>query len=139
VDYLHCPLEKAVHDYKDCTQEHHRQRLEAVVTEGGTNCWYANPDEVVDYRYIRRHTRITPVVNQKGHLKVHLDNLPAPVRCRELTFELKTPLTPQAVTVQVDGSPVSTIPGPPGILYFTIPVHDNMDINIASSYKRSLP
>ncbi len=80
VDYCHCPLEKAVHDYKDCTAAHHRERLEAIVSEGGDRCWYANPDEVVDYRYMRRHARLEGTV-------VRLEGLPDRVQCRELTFE----------------------------------------------------
>ncbi|MBP6965304.1 MAG: polysaccharide deacetylase family protein [Armatimonadetes bacterium] len=80
VDYCHCPLEKAVHDYKDCTAAHHRERLETVVSEGGERCWYADPDEVVDYRYMRRHARL------EGNV-LRLEGLPDQVQCRELTFE----------------------------------------------------
>ena len=80
VDYCHCPLEQAVDEYKDCTAAHHRERLDAILTEGGDRCWYANPDEVVDYRYMRGHARLEGTV-------LRLDDLPDRVQCRELTFE----------------------------------------------------
>ena len=101
VDYCHCPLEEAVHDYKDCAAAHHRERLEAIISEGGDRCWYANPDEVVDYRYMRRHARLEV---GDGRFTIRLESLPDRVQCRELTFEAS------------DGT------------YLTVPVHDGMDI-----------
>ena len=127
VDYCHCPLEKAVHDYKDCTAAHHRERLEAGVAEGGSDCWYANPDDVVDYRYMRRHARIETDGENEGRFLVRLDSLPDQVQCRKLTFELECASEPEAV--RVDGAAVVVEAGG-DILRFTVPVRDGTEIVI---------
>jgi len=56
---------------------------------------------VVDYRYMRRHSRLEI---EGGRFIVRLDSLPDRVQCRELTFEAD------------DGR------------LFTIAVHDGMEI-----------
>ncbi|MCC6445955.1 MAG: polysaccharide deacetylase family protein [Armatimonadetes bacterium] len=132
VDYCHCPLEEAVHPYKDCTEGHHRQRLEAVVSEGGTRCWYANPDEVVDYRALRRSARLAPVEGKPGAFRLRLDTLPPQVRRQELTFDLKTYRTPETVAVKVDGAAVGVSPGAAGTLHFTASVRDDTQITIST-------
>lgn len=129
VDYLHCPLEQAVHECKDCSAAHHRQRLEAVVGEGGDRCWYANPDDVVDYRYMRRGAGIEK--QAEGAYLVRLD-VPEHVQCRELTFELGTHLTPEAVDVAVDGARALTSPGPAGRLIFTARVCNGSEIRMST-------
>lgn len=58
IDYLHCPFEKAVHPNKDCSARELHRRIETVCTEGGADVWLAKVEDVVDYRYTRRATRI---------------------------------------------------------------------------------
>lgn len=128
VDYCHCPMEKAVHDYKDCSAERHRQRLETIVSEGRNNCWYANPDDVVDYRYVRRHSRIETIDKSQNHFRIRVDSLPEQVQHRELTFNLTGTSSSECPQVFVDGVPVSATPGGAGVLQFTVPAHDNMDV-----------
>ena len=138
VDYCHCPLPEPVHPYKDCTAAHHRERLEAVVAEGGGACWFANPDDVVDYRYMRRHTRIEaeagPAVSTlgKGGYRgvVRVESLPDRVRCREVSFLVTGAGTPESAVVTVDGAEVACVPTRPGVLCFTVPVRDGMRIAV---------
>jgi hypothetical protein len=125
VDYLHCPLEQPVHPYKDCTAAHHRERLEAVVEAGEGSCWFANPDDVVDYRYMRRHARIEPDPRTPGQFAVKLESLPEQVRCREITLNLECGRTREAASVLVDGSPVAVFPTRNGTLSFTVNVPDS--------------
>ncbi|MDO8586064.1 MAG: polysaccharide deacetylase family protein [Armatimonadota bacterium] len=128
VDYCHCPLEEAVHECKDVTAAHHRERLETIAREGGAACWYANPDDVIDYRYMRRHTRVEP--DGLGVFILRLESLPQEVKSRDLTFLLQTPATVSVTQALVDGSPVPTIPSRAGVQSFTLPVHDGMKITV---------
>mgnify|MGYP000858288989 CR=1 FL=1 len=130
VDYLHCPLEKAVHDYKDCSAEHHKERLETIVEEGKYDCWFANPDDVVDYRYMRKHTEIEKCPENRGKFKIRIKGLPEQVMCRELTFILKSVYTPEAITVTVDDKTANTYPLGGACLCFTVPVKDGSEIAI---------
>ncbi len=132
VDYCHCPLEKPVHEYKDCTAAHHRKRLETVVSEGGNNCWYANPDDVVDYRYMRRSTHIKQKTGNGRHFIIHLKSLPASIQNHELTFELHCSLPQEVAEIQIDGRKINIIPILPGTGQFTVPVKDGMEISALS-------
>jgi peptidoglycan/xylan/chitin deacetylase (PgdA/CDA1 family) len=129
VDYLHCPLEKAVHDYKDCTAAHHRQRLEAIAEQGRYDCWFANPDDVVDYRYMRKYTKLVKGKSE-GEYYVVTEGLPAQVMNRELTFILKSPYIPEAVKVFVDGTEICTYPALSKYILFTAKVADNTRIKV---------
>ena len=131
IDYLHCPLEKAVHDYKDCTCAHHRQRLEAVTGAGGGECWYANPDDVVDYRYMRRHARLEPVKGKSGQYVVRIKGLPGQVVRRELTFVLRSCAAPEALSVTVGGRAAALAPGRAGVASFTATVRNGVKIHVA--------
>lgn len=69
IDYLHCPLEAPVHPNKDCSQAQLRERIETVVYEGGDDVWVTPVQAPVDYRYVRRHTRIEPEREPSGRLR----------------------------------------------------------------------
>jgi peptidoglycan/xylan/chitin deacetylase (PgdA/CDA1 family) len=86
IDYCHCPLEKAVHPNKDCSEAQLRERIETVVSEGGDDVWLARVEDAVDYRYTRRHTKI----DKKGasEYSISAPGLPEQVRRRTLTLEL---------------------------------------------------
>lgn len=134
VDYLHCPLEEAVHDYKDCNQEHHRMRLEAVYTLGRHDCWFANPDNVVDYRYMRNYAKIT---GGKGRYMISTGGLPGEVVNRELTFILTSPFIPEALDILADGNKLAGFPCGNGGICFTFSVKDGSEIEILT--KKSCP
>lgn len=127
VDYLHCPLEKAIHDYKDCSAEHHKMRLEAVYNEGRYDCWFANPDDVVDYRYMKKHTCI---IRDDDYFRVKVNNLPEQVINRELTFLIDSPYTPEALDIVVDDIKYAGHPCRSGTICFTVPVKNNSRIEI---------
>src|SRR5688572_17538785 len=80
IDYLHCPLEKAVHPNKDCSEAQLRERLETIRSEGGDDVWLAPVEAPLDYRYTRRHTRIVPASD--GTYTIEAPGLPAGVRHR---------------------------------------------------------
>jgi peptidoglycan/xylan/chitin deacetylase (PgdA/CDA1 family) len=86
IDYCHCPLEKAVHPNKDCSQAHLRERIETIVSEGGEDVWLARVEDAVDYRYVRRHAKIQP--GAANEFTISAAALPAAVRKRTLTLEL---------------------------------------------------
>ena len=129
IDYCHCPLEQAVHDYKDCSAAHHRERLETVAAEGRGECWYANPDDVIDYTYVRRCAALETI--GEGEYAVRLVGLPDRVRHRELTFVLSSHVTAEVLAVEVDGVAASASPLTSGRLTFTAPVADGSRIIIA--------
>lgn len=101
IDYCHCPLEKAVHPNKDCSQAQLRERIETVVSEGGDEVWLARVEDAVDYRYTRRHTKIDAKGN--GEYEISAPKLPPQVRRRVVTLELPT----KTKTVHFDGKPVT--------------------------------
>jgi peptidoglycan/xylan/chitin deacetylase (PgdA/CDA1 family) len=86
IDYCHCPLEKAVHPNKDCTQAQLRERIETVVSEGGDEVWLARVEDAIDYRYVRRHARVEP--KSGDEFTTSAPDLPAPVRNRTITLQL---------------------------------------------------
>jgi len=130
VDYLHCPLEKAIHDYKDCTAAHHKERMETVAEEGRYDCWFANPDDVVDYRYMRRASSVEQCAGTWGKFIVHIRDLPEQVMSRELTFVLKSAYIPEAMDISVDGNSVQAFPNCGSGICFTAQVHDKSEIVI---------
>jgi peptidoglycan/xylan/chitin deacetylase (PgdA/CDA1 family) len=97
IDYCHCPLEQAVHPNKDCSAAELRRRIEAICTEGGADVWLARVEDVVDYRYARRATKIESQGN--GLHRVSAPGLHAAVRKRMVTLELP----PKTWAAQVDG------------------------------------
>lgn len=96
IDYLHCPLERPVHPNKDCSAAQLRARLETV-GEGGDDVWLATVEDPVDYRYTRRHARITAAAD--GGYTISAPGLPAQVQRRLVTLAL--PRGTRAV--EVDG------------------------------------
>jgi peptidoglycan/xylan/chitin deacetylase (PgdA/CDA1 family) len=108
IDYLHCPLEKAVHRNKDCSQAQLRERVETIVAEGADEVWLAKVDDAVDYRYCRRHTRIEET--GPGSYTVSAPELPRRVRQRMVTLEL-----PGTVReARIDGQPAQISRRPVG-------------------------
>ncbi len=103
IDYCHCPLEKAVHINKDCSESELRDRIELVVGEGGDDVWLALPEEVVDYRLVAQHTKITQ--NADKSFSIQAENLPDEVIRRTVTLSLPNNET----TVTVDGKVVDVV------------------------------
>jgi len=127
VDYMHCPLEQAVHPYKDCTQAHHLERLQTVAEAGELDCWFANPDDVIDYRYMHKHTSLQ---SDETEFIINVNHLPSQVKKHELTFEIKTHATPETTTILVNNCPVTLLPVKPGLLTFTASVSDGTRISV---------
>jgi hypothetical protein len=130
VDYCHCPLEKAIHPYKDCTAAHHKKRLETVIKEGGDGCWYANPDEVVDYRYMRKYTSIKPIDNEQWRFVIDTDGRARDIQRKELTFILKGSFTCDVIDVFANEQKLSIMPAKAGQVIFSTRILDGMEIVI---------
>jgi len=102
IDYCHCPLEKAVHPNKDCSEAQLRERIETVITEGGDDVWLARVEDAVDYRYAARHTKIEKL--SPNVYRITASTLPAPVRRKTVTLKL-----PQGTkTAELDGNNLDT-------------------------------
>jgi hypothetical protein len=86
IDYLHCPLEAAVHPNKDCSAAQLRERIETVLAEGGDDVWLAPVEAPLAYRYLRRHTRVE--ADSGGAFWVSAPDLPAAVTERVVTLAL---------------------------------------------------
>ncbi len=86
IDYCHCPLEKAVHPNKDCSEAQLRERIETVITEGGDDVWLARVEDAVDYRYAARHTKIEQI--SPNVYRISAPTLLAPVRGKTVTLKL---------------------------------------------------
>ena len=97
IDYCHCPLEKAVHPNKDCSEAQLRERLETVVNEGGNEVWLARVEDAVDYRYVRRHLKIEP--KSATEYTLSAPGLPPAVRRRTVTISLPSGTS----AVELDG------------------------------------
>lgn len=130
VDYCHCPLEEAIHPYKDCTAAHHRKRLETVIKEGGNGCWYADPDEVVDYRYMRKYTSIKQVDNEPWRFVIDADDSAKNIQRKELTYILSGPFTCDVIDAFANGHKLSIMPAKAGQIIFTAKMLDGMEIVI---------
>ncbi|MCX5659202.1 MAG: polysaccharide deacetylase family protein [Planctomycetota bacterium] len=105
IDYLHCPLETAVHPNKDCSAAELRRRVEAVVSEGGSDVWLARVEDAVDYRYARRAAVITPEAGIDGLYRVAAPSLNEAVRLRSVTLELPR----GTYAAEVDGRPAPIV------------------------------
>ena len=128
VDYLHCPLEEAIHDYKDVNAAHHEERMETVASEGKYDCWFANPDRVVDYRYLREAARIYRQAD--GVFKLDLSAAKPEICCNELTFTLASPVTDDRLNVEVDEKKVNVHQITNGCAVFTVPVKHGTVIRV---------
>jgi len=135
-DYCHCPLPVPLHMYKDCTADHHRERFATITAEGKAECWYANPDDVVDYRYMRHHSHLEE--EHPGKYRVRIDSLPEQVQLHHLTFRVEGNCVPEALNVHVDGIPVQAVPSYGGAAAFTAPVHDGTTILVKTGVWRPL-
>jgi peptidoglycan/xylan/chitin deacetylase (PgdA/CDA1 family) len=103
IDYCHCPLEEPVHVSKDVSYHEHRQRFEAVRTEGA-DAWFAIPEDVIDYHLVRRSAKAETVQEDALCLRyrVSSERVPEAVACREVTLDIDLPegfAAPAAVTV----------------------------------------
>jgi hypothetical protein len=131
IDYCHCPLERAVHPHKDCSEAQLRRRLETVLSEGGDAVWCANPDEVIYYHVTRRHTKIATVRENAEEMvyRLHFDHLPPQTVCRALTLEAQIPAAwCQNPSALIDGSPMPVELVRPRTVRFTVSVRDGMEI-----------
>jgi peptidoglycan/xylan/chitin deacetylase (PgdA/CDA1 family) len=131
IDYCHCPLEKAVHPNKDCSEAQLRQRLETILSEGGDAVWCANPDEVIFYHTTRRHTHIETLreTPTERAYRLTFDGLPPQTICRTLTLEADVPAAwCQNPHVWVDGSPRPAELAGPRRLRFTLEATDGMEV-----------
>jgi hypothetical protein len=141
IDYCHCPLEKAVHPNKDCSAAHLRERFEAVLSEGGSKVWCANPDEVMDYHVLRRHTRVEVVREDATEQSYRLtfEDLPGGVISRALTLEIAVPAAwCQNPVVTVDGMAHGAELVTPGCLRLTVSVTNGSVVSVASPYPAHL-
>lgn len=131
IDYCHCPLERSVHINKCVSASELRQRLETVLSEGGSDVWCAVPEEVISYLWCRRAASIDTIdeTDHKQHYRVVLSDLPSRVTSRELTFEVDVPAAccnfPQ---VWVNGTPQPAELVRPRVLRFTIDVGDGVEL-----------
>jgi len=131
IDYCHCPLEKAVHPNKGCSEAQLRQRFEAVLSEGGDAVWCANPDEVIYYHTTRRHTRIEPVrqTEEEQVYRLAFENLPEQVISRALTLEAQVPAAwCQNPVVWVNGQAARPELARPRHLRLTLDVSDGTEL-----------
>ncbi|HEV7215252.1 MAG TPA: polysaccharide deacetylase family protein [Chloroflexota bacterium] len=102
IDYLHCPLEVAIHPNKDCSAGQLRERIATVVTEGADDVWLATVEEPADYRHTRRHAEIRPAGDgQTETFTITTPGLPAAVRRRTVTLALPV----GTYAAEVDGRP----------------------------------
>jgi peptidoglycan/xylan/chitin deacetylase (PgdA/CDA1 family) len=131
IDYCHCPLEKAVHPHKDCSEAQLRRRFETILSEGGDAVWCANPDEVIYYHVTRRHTRITTARETPDACvyRLNLESLPPQTACRTLTLEAEIPAAwCQNPVVWIDGHPFHAERVRPRTLRFSLTAADGMEI-----------
>ena len=140
VDYCHCPMPKAVHDYKDCTSDHFDDRLKAVVDFGKNNVWLANPDDVTDYIYTKKYIKLKKDLfesNQSQDVYILEDTgLPTQTVDRSLTFIMDTWLTPESVVVTYNGNAVVVQHLESCKLFFTVTAKDGGVIKISGKHER---
>jgi len=93
LDYCHCPSPNIPHESKDVYIHEHRARLEAIVEVGGCEVWASTAEEVSDYILCRRSVKIVPVngSTENASVEISLQNVPAPVSYREVTFDIEIP------------------------------------------------
>jgi hypothetical protein len=131
IDYCHCPIEKAIHPSKDCSEAQLRRRFETVLAEGGDEVWCAVPEEVVFYHLCRRHLRIEERADSAEEKRYGLsfEGLPAGVSHTELSFEAAVPAAwcryPQ---VWVNGAPRPAELVRSGTLRLQVEVEDGMEL-----------
>ena len=132
IDYLHCPLEVAMHANKDCNHVQLRSRLETILSEGGDAVWCALPEEVMYYHWCRSHavveTKITG--DDEESFRITLGPMPERVACRELTFEADVPAAScrfPRVFVNGELRPATLVR--PRVLRATVDIGDGVDVS----------
>jgi hypothetical protein len=122
IDYCHCPSPNIPHESKDVYIHEHRARLEAVLALGGEEVWVATVEEVVDYILCRQRLSVEPLPAQDAAVfGLRLEDLPAPVRHRELTLDITVPAALQrSPRVVVNGHACPALLVRPGLLRATV-------------------
>jgi hypothetical protein len=136
IDYCHCPLAAAVHPNKDCTAEHLRLRLETVLAEGRGDVWTANPDDVIQYHLLRRHTTIREILqtDREQTYSIAISELPAAVVSRTLTFDLEVPADwPSTPAICIDGIPLIPERAADGVLRFMAEIRNGSEARISAT------
>ena len=140
VDYLHCPVEVAIHPNKDCTEAQLRRRLETILAEGGDDVWCANADEAASYFWCRRTLMTEVLVGGEGlgagerRYRIYFNGeLPERACSREVTIEVEVPTAwcnyPQFL---VDGVPQIPTVARPGVLRATVDVGDGIELRVGA-------
>lgn len=131
IDYCHCPLERPVHINKCVSAAQLRERVEAVLTEGGSDVWCAVPEEAISYHWCRRAAEVETLVERAAEwrYRVTLGELPERVTCRELTFEADVPAPCcNFPRVWIDGVPQPAELVRPRVLRFTADVGGGVEV-----------
>ncbi|MDE2841429.1 MAG: polysaccharide deacetylase family protein [Chloroflexota bacterium] len=88
VDVTHLVMYKTPQGHKCISPYALEGRFDQMRTHFGDSMWAANPDDVVRYRYLRRHC--TPVIEQesgtRATVKVDFPQLPPQIKEGDLTF-----------------------------------------------------
>ena len=101
-----------------------------MIKEGGDGCWYANPDEVFDYRYMRKYTSIKPKDKDPWRFVIDTDDRAKDIQRKELTFILTGPFTCDVIDVFANGQKLSVMPAKAGQMMFAAKILDGMEIVI---------
>ena len=134
VDVTHLVMYKTPQGHKCISPYALEGRFDQMRTLFGDSMWAANPDDVVRYRYLRRHCASVIEQESDARATVRLDfpQLPPQIEEGELTFLVSFADDPGPVHVGGPGGTVTPSPAGERRIRFTCPVYAGAAVHISS-------
>lgn len=134
VDVTHLVMYKTPQGYKCISPRALEERFDQMRTLFGDSMWAANPDDVVRYRYLRRHC--VPAIKQdsvsRATFTLDFAQLPPQIDEGELTFLVSFADDPGPVQVHGPDGAVDAAPAGERQIRFTCRVHAGAEVTVTS-------
>ena len=132
VDVTHLVMYQTPQGHKCISPYALEGRFDQMRTLFGDSMWAANPDDVVRYRYLRRHCAPTIEQNSDSRTTITLrfPELPPAIERGELTFLVALADDPGPVNVSGPDGAIDAVPTGERRLRFTAPVSDEAQISL---------
>ncbi len=135
VDVTHLVMYKTPQGHKCISPYALEGRFDQVRTIFGDSMWAANPDDVVRYRYLRRHCTSAIQQESDSHATIELDfpQLPSQIEEGELTLLVSFADNPGPLEVKGPDGSASVSSAGERRIRFTCKVHTGVEIHLCGN------
>ena len=135
VDVTHLVMYKTPQGHKCISPYALEGRFDQMRTQFGNDMWAANPDDVVRYRYLRRHctSAIQQESDSRATIELDFPQLPSQIEEGELTLLVSFADKPGPLEVQGPDGSVSVSSAGERRIRFTCRVHAGVEIHLCGN------